>query len=171
MLSLRSLPRLPITPTRGSCHLLLVTCPSVTQKSRGIHDVSLPVCSEETVYTRSAHAFSRAQAQARMEIAELRRAFAERNATIKEKDATIRDLKINLAQQRDIIQQLEKIAQGVVGQKDKMIAQAIKSRDEIMGDGVLTKGRMVEDRVVRADMMMELLGEMRESRREAYDPL
>jgi len=194
MLSLRATSTsgrcLSITPTTPLRHRVLTTCRpllrhqvSETEK-RGIHDISLPVCSEETVYTRSAHAFSRAQAQAQMEIAELRqdledsrRAVAEKDAVAKEKDmsirtrdATIRDQKLNLAQQRDIIQQLEKVAQGV-GQKDGMIAQGIKSRDEIMGDGVLEAGRMMEDRVERADMMMELMREMRESRREAYDPL
>lgn len=199
MLSLRTLCRLPITPTRASSHLLLINYSSVLQRSRGIHDISLPMCSEDTVYTRSTHAVSRKQAQAQMEIVELRHKVRElgqavekrdavakekdalvkeRDATIKERDAIIRDLKLNIVQQRGIIQQLEHLAQGMRdrdgGVEDIVTAAVDKQgvgRAENVTEGRTAEARKQQDRVRGADMLMELIMEMRESRREAYDPL
>lgn len=192
MLSLRTLPRLLITPTKGSSHLLLVTRPSVMQKSRGVHTISLPVGSEDTVYTRSAHAFSRKQAQVQMEIAELRQELQEsrqavgekdvvvkeRDATIKQRDAIIRDLRLDIVQQKGIIQQLEKIAQGVRGRDggvENIVRAAVNEqsfgRKQRVTEGKTAEARKQQDRVRGADILMELMMEMRESRREAYDPL
>lgn len=122
------------------------------------------------MYTRSAHAFSRAQAQAQMEIAELRVAVEEINVMVRDKDAIIRDLKLDLAQKRGLIQQLERIAQGVRRDDEVMESEAERA-DRMIKRRANRADEIVEDKARGADTMMELIKEMRESRREAYDPL
>lgn len=188
-----------ITPAFCSAHLGVASPALQSEKSwtqnRGIHDICLPLHSDDTVYTRSAHAFSRAQAKAQMEIAELKRAVEardavvrekdavvrEKDAVVREKDAVIRDLRVELAQKRGVVQQLEVYAQGGRGsdgmmegkgkRADGMVEQRAESAVKVMGDISRGADVMVGERVVMADAMMELMREMRESRREAYDPL
>ena len=128
---------------------------------RGIHNISLPVHSEDTVYTRSALAFSRKEAQAQMEICALRREVEESRGEIKqaveERDAVIKERDTLVKQKNGIIKekngQLQRLGQEVL-QKSNMVRRLV--------DG--GKGRK------RADRMMELMG-LRKGGREAYDPL
>jgi predicted RNase H-like nuclease (RuvC/YqgF family) len=122
------------------------------QRSRGIHNVSLPVHSEDTVYTRSALAFSRkeAQAQAQMEICALRREVEDMRQIIAQRDAVIGEKEAGM---RDKDRELVRLRQELM-QKSNMVRRL---EDEV-------KGRK------RADRMMELMG-LRELGREAYDPL
>jgi uncharacterized protein (DUF3084 family) len=135
-------------------------------KSRGIHNISLPVHSEDTVYTRSALAFSRkeAQAQTQKEICALKKKVEEREKVIEEKDAVI--------EERD----------AVIEERDTLVKQkneTVKEKNgelQRLGQEVLQKSNMVRrletegQALKRADTMMELMG-LRERGREAYDPL
>ena len=132
-----------ISTILSSRHTLAPRTSVLQNKSRGIHNVSLPMLSEDTIYTRSSHAFSRAQKRAQKEISTLER-------EIKDKDAMIQRLGIELLQKRGVIQQLERFGQGV-------------------GTGRVRGGEEVKLKVKRADRMMELLGQR--EKREGSDPL
>jgi len=118
-------------------------------------------------------------AELRHELQELRQAVEEKDVVVKERDAIIRDLRLNIVQQRGIIQQLEKIAEGISSSQDGHVEDIITAAVDKQGVGrkqKITEGRTAEarkqqDRVRGADTLMELIMKMRESRREAYDPL
>ena len=96
---------------------------------------------------------------------------------VKHRAAMVRDLQLELVQKKGVIQQLQMIAQGVRSQDETVVGrvtavdkQGITSGKTIVDGRTPEVGKM-ESRVKCADTMMELIREMRESRREAYDPL
>lgn len=111
-------------------------------------------------------------------IAQRGKEIREVECVVKQKDAMIRDLQLELVQQRGVIQQLQMIAQGVassrnenvMGKDERADKQVVKSEEKIM-KARTTEAEMTQERVRGADTMMELIREMRDSRREAYDPL
>lgn len=134
-------------------------------KSRGIHNVCLPVHSEDIKSSSSTwrlssaqvQAFSRKEAQAQKEICALRREVEERDAVIEEKDVVIKE--------RDTV---IKDRNGIIKGKNTVIDTL---RTEVLQKSNMVRSLETEAKALkRADTMMELMG-LRESGREAYDPL